>query len=426
MNKSYQVLNYALTDVGNVRTNNEDFFGSMQLREGNLFIVCDGMGAHQAGEQASSMCVNLIKEFFSSQASGNPAIDIYNAILFANEQIYVAAQVNDDFKGMGTTVAVLMITQNEIHVGHVGDSRVYILTDGQLFQLTKDHSFVQGLVDQGLISKEEMERHSRKNELTNAIGIFQQVKPTISKSSINAKVSDRFLLCSDGLNGMISDEDIRHEMKKEQTIDSMCVNLISHAKIAGGHDNITVSCVEIIKSPFASTNLEGAGLHGQINLTSSNNLLHATWFQLLIGISVLVCSILGYLVYTDELGFLSSPLKDEVQRKNMKITDSSEMSVQQPDERDKKKENKNTNNIKESKNKKGNTSEKSGNKKQTEQNNKATNAKAIGGKGADSKVIKKNANIKGKDSLPRKNNVNGAPIQQKDKNNVQDSSQKSG
>lgn len=338
MNKSYQVLNYALTDVGNVRSNNEDAYGNMQLREGNLYIVCDGMGAHQAGEQASSMCVNLIKEFFSTQASGNPAIDIYNAIIFANEQIYVAAQVNDHLKGMGTTVVVLMVTHNEIHVGHVGDSRIYILTDGQLFQLTKDHSFVQGLVDQGLISKDEMERHSRKNELTNAIGIFQQVKPTISKSPIKAKANDKFLLCSDGLNGMISDEDIRNEMRKEQTIDSMCANLVSRAKIAGGHDNITVSCIEIIKSPFGVTNLEGVGLYGQLSAKGPKNLIQSPLFKLILGLGILVFSILGYLVYNDDLAIWPFSSTTEVETTAPKESDTAKGVIQKPDERDRKKE----------------------------------------------------------------------------------------
>lgn len=406
MYKSYQVNNFSLTDVGNVRSNNEDFFGSMQLRDGSLYIVCDGMGAHQAGEQASSMCVNLIKEYFSSQASGNPSIDLYNAIIFANEQIFVAAQMNEHLKGMGTTVVALLITQNEIHIGHVGDSRIYLFSDNHLYQLTKDHSFVQGLVDQGLISKDEMERHSRKNELTNAIGIFQQVKPTISKSPLKAKVNDKFLLCSDGLNGMISDEDIRNEMKKEQSIDAMCVNLISRAKIAGGNDNITVSCVEIQQSPFNVTNLDGVGFYKHDLSQNSKTLLKSAWFQLVLGLSLLVFLVLGYLIYTGDLSLWPFSSKDDTNSViDLKSSENAEDdSSSMPDERDKVKDknvksdkNKNTLKVKEKK------VGQSNNKNQAAQKNKANTLKVSATKKPDSsRGNNQNNNKKNKDTSSQK------------------------
>jgi serine/threonine protein phosphatase PrpC len=427
MYKSYQVNNFSLTDVGNARSNNEDYFGSMQLRDGNLFIVCDGMGAHQAGEQASTMCVNLIKEYFSSQATGNPSIDLYNAIIFANEQIFVAAQMNEHLKGMGTTVVTLLITQNEIHIGHVGDSRMYLFSDNHLYQLTKDHSFVQGLVDQGLISKDEMERHSRKNELTNAIGIFQQVKPTISKSPLKAKVNDKFLLCSDGLNGMISDEDISNEMKKEQGIDAMCVNLISRAKIAGGIDNITVSCVEIQQSPFNVTNLDGVGFYNFDVSQNSKNLLKSVWFQFLLGLSFLIFLVLGYLIYTGDLSLWPFSSKDDTSVIDLKRSENAEDdSISLPDERDKvkdknfKKDN-NKNSIKSNGKKVG----QSNNKTQAAQKNKVNNLKGSATTNLDSSGRNRNNNFnKNKDTSSQKGKSKNSNNQKIDQPKTQDTAKK--
>jgi len=425
MHKSYQVNNFSLTDVGNVRTNNEDFFGSMSLREGNLYIVCDGMGAHQAGEQASSMCVNLIKEYFSSQATGNPSIDLYNAIIFANEQIYVAAQVNEHLKGMGTTVVSLLITQNEIHIGHVGDSRIYLFSDNHLYQLTKDHSFVQGLVDQGLISKDEMERHSRKNELTNAIGIFQQVKPTISKSPLKAKINDKFLLCSDGLNGMISDDEILIEMKKDQSIDALCINLISRAKIAGGYDNITVSCVEILQSSFNDTNLNGVGIYDNSSSLKSKNLLKSTWFQLVLALSFLVLVFLGYLFYTGDLNLFSFSSKTEAKlgEKGNEVSPIKN-STSIPDERDKVKDKKVNKSSKKGKGPSINKDKKalqSSNKNQESINKKVNNLRgSIKNKSDSTRVNIQNNSKKKKDTLPPSVKPKSSQIQKNEQTKTSD------
>jgi hypothetical protein len=243
--------------------------------------------------------------------------------------------------------------------------------------LTKDHSFVQGLVDQGLISKDEMERHSRKNELTNAIGIFQQVKPTISKSTLKAKVDDKFLLCSDGLNGMISDEEILIEMKKKQSIDSLCINLISSAKIAGGYDNITVSCVEIMQSSFNATNLDGVGVYGNSNSQNSRNLLMSTWFQLVLALSILVLVVFGYLFNTGDLNLFSFSSKSEaklIDRGNDESPNKDSTSI--PDERDRVKEkkvNKNSKIEKGTSNNKDNKARQPSNKNQESINNKVNN-----------------------------------------------------
>jgi len=296
MSADYKYISYSQTDVGNQRTNNEDSFGSLQLPDGHLFIVCDGMGAHQAGEHASSMCVRLIKDYFSYNVTGNSSIDLYNAIIFANEQLYIAAKNNADLKGMGTTVVTLLIRKNEIFIGHVGDSRIYLYSSNKLFQLTKDHSFVQNLVDQGIITRKEMETHSRKNELTNAIGIYPEIKPTISNSSIRVKTGDRFLLCTDGLNGMISDLDIKKILSSSDNIEVSCSVLINQAKLSGGLDNITTTLVSITKSPFTNTMHEGLNvlLENSQSNSATKPIYNKLWFQLLLAAIIPLSILFGY------------------------------------------------------------------------------------------------------------------------------------
>lgn len=310
MNTQYAFDHYSLTDIGNVRTNNEDSYGNIVLPNGQLFIVCDGMGAHQAGEHASSKCVSLIKEFFINNATGNSSIDLHNAIIFANEQLYLTAQNNAEMRGMGTTVVALLIQKDEIYVGHVGDSRIYLLSSGQLIQLTKDHSYVQTLVDQGIIARHEMERHPRKNELTNAIGIYPNVKPTISQTSIQAKQGDTFLLCTDGLNGMISDDEIRSVLKSGNKFDLQSIQLVNQAKLAGGLDNVTVTIIGILKSPFNQTRLNGVDFYASAGTQKNKkSLFSQLWFQLVVAAVIPLLFFMGFGLVTGSFQIFGNDLK---------------------------------------------------------------------------------------------------------------------
>lgn len=322
MNTQYAFDHYSLTDIGNVRTNNEDSYGNIVLPNGQLFIVCDGMGAHQAGEHASSKCVSLIKEFFVNNATGNSSIDLHNAIIFANEQLYLTAQNNAEMRGMGTTVVALLIQKDEIYVGHVGDSRIYLLSSGQLIQLTKDHSYVQTLVDQGIISRNEMERHPRKNELTNAIGIYPHVKPTISQTSIQAKQGDTFLLCTDGLNGMISDDEIRAVLKSGNKFDLQSIQLVNQAKLAGGLDNVTVTIIGILKSPFTQTRLNGVDFYASAGTQKNKkSLFSQLWFQLVVAAVIPLLFFMGYGLISGSFQIFGK--KDQITNKG-EIKDSNE------------------------------------------------------------------------------------------------------
>jgi len=247
-----------ITNVGKVRAANEDNMGESVTPNGHLFVVCDGMGGHVGGATASSIAVTSIIEFFQREVYDNPIQAIDHALSFANEQIYASALNNPELKGMGTTAVVLLIRNEECFVGHVGDSRIYLYSDSKLNRLTKDHSFVQTLVDSGIISDDEAESHPNKNQILQALGIASSVKGTISPAAILPKVGDTFLLCSDGLNGMVKDGDMQHILSVNN-IEIAAENLITAALNAGGTDNITAALVKIeesahVKSTFSHFN----------------------------------------------------------------------------------------------------------------------------------------------------------------------------
>jgi serine/threonine protein phosphatase PrpC len=243
----------SLTHVGKVRKANEDNLGQSPTPNGQLFVVCDGMGGHVGGAQASSIAVNSIIEFFQRDMYDNVIQAIDHALSFANEQIYASALSNPELKGMGTTAVILLIRGEECFIGHVGDSRIYLRSNRKLNRITKDHSFVQSLVDSGIIHDDEAENHPKKNQILQALGISPMVKATICQSPILTKAGDMFLLCSDGLNGMVNDRDIERIMQ-EDNLEVTCGNLITAALNGGGTDNITASLVLIQESAFASSN----------------------------------------------------------------------------------------------------------------------------------------------------------------------------
>ncbi len=245
------------TDVGLVRKANEDAAGYAPSEEvcnnGDLFIVCDGMGGHVGGAIASNTAVQSIIDHFKNGLHENPYIAINDAIVFANEQIFARAQAEPELKGMGTTCTVLLIRGSETFIGHVGDSRIYIQSKNKLHRITKDHSFVQTLVDQGLISDGDAESHPRKNELIKALGIRESVEPEVCSKAIEAVAGDCFMMCSDGLCGLVVDQDMEKVISDSISLDNKADKLIAMAKAAGGHDNITVALVDIQSSPFTSS-----------------------------------------------------------------------------------------------------------------------------------------------------------------------------
>lgn len=242
--------------IGLVRKANEDSIGSLTNKQtngnGDIFVVCDGMGGHVGGATASQTAVKCILQYFEQEVNPNPIVALEKAISFANQQIFGLAQQDPNLKGMGTTCTVLLSKEAKIYIAHVGDSRIYINTDNKLYRITKDHSFVQKLVDVGQLEDSEMENHPRKNELTKALGIGANVEVEVAENAILAKSGDKFLMCTDGLCGLVNDLTISNTINHTVGID--CVNeLIQLAENAGGNDNISLDLIDIIQSPHSKT-----------------------------------------------------------------------------------------------------------------------------------------------------------------------------
>ncbi len=246
-----KINSYLLTDKGRVRSANEDAFGSRKTPNGEVFVVCDGMGGHVGGATASNLAVESILDHLEHPAQ-NIYIAINESLQFANDQILGRTQEEPDLKGMGTTATILVVQDEGCIIAHVGDSRIYLKSDGILNRLTKDHSFVQGLVDQGVITDDQAETHPQKNQILEALGIKPRVNATIAEIPVKPKVGDCFLMCSDGLNGMINDDQIS-SLLEEENIEVSANNLIASANNAGGKDNITVCLVFIQESPFETS-----------------------------------------------------------------------------------------------------------------------------------------------------------------------------
>ena len=244
------------TDVGRVRPANEDSIGSIIDSAGiysNVYIVCDGMGGHVGGARASQTAIRSIDEYFRGTPDPTPNIALKTAIEFANMQIFGDAQSNPEYKGMGTTVTLMVESNGLLYIAHVGDSRIYINTDRELYRITKDHSFVQNLVDAGQLTDAEMETHKRKNELTRALGIAMDVDVEVAPQPVMAKKGDKFLLCSDGLCGLINDSMISATINTYSDLVSCVDELIQLANNAGGHDNISADLIEVLESDFVKT-----------------------------------------------------------------------------------------------------------------------------------------------------------------------------
>ena len=231
------------TDVGKVRTQNEDYYGSWENENGHLFVVCDGMGGHVGGAIASRIAVESIQTYFLHNKAENPIIAIQKALEYANTCIWQRKVEQPELSGMGTTAVIVLIKNEKVFYAHVGDSRIYLFTEGKLKRLTKDHSLVQSLVDSGNITEEEAERHPNRNQIYKALGIDVCVEPTVCIAPVAPKKGDCFLLCTDGLSGLVNDEVIKKTISAEGSVQQKAFNLIELANHNGGSDNITAQLI---------------------------------------------------------------------------------------------------------------------------------------------------------------------------------------
>ena len=249
-----KLSSFPATHVGKVRKANEDSFAYKIINDSTaVYVVCDGMGGHVGGAVASQKAVQCIVDSIEGADLANYKLAINNAFIYANEQVYAESVNNPELTGMGTTGVVLVIKDDSCYVGHVGDSRIYLMSDSQLHRLTKDHSFVQQLVDRGELKDEEAENHPMKNRILRAIGIAPDIETDVCPREIKVKSGDCFLLCSDGLNGMIQDKKIQAIMASDNTLEEKGQLLINAALDEGGKDNITAFLIHIDGSPHAES-----------------------------------------------------------------------------------------------------------------------------------------------------------------------------
>ncbi len=228
------------TDVGVVRPSNEDSFdvllhGDAPVGDA-LLAVADGMGGHSAGEVASRMALDILKDELSNESSATVR-SLRSAALRANEGVYLESTSKYDLRGMGTTLVVGLLARDVLHICNIGDSRAYLLRSGGLKQLTTDHSWVSDMVARGALTPEQASTHPRRNILTRALGIGESVQ--VDTTRVTLRQGDRVLLCSDGLHGLVDDSGIS-EILRERTLEKAAHELVESAKRAGGDDNITV------------------------------------------------------------------------------------------------------------------------------------------------------------------------------------------
>jgi serine/threonine protein phosphatase PrpC len=236
---------WAQSDIGKKRKSNEDsFFASDSLR---LYIVADGMGGHRGGDTASRLAVFSAVATFQDEINKKSQTShaLERALAISAQRVYEASNEDPELRGMGTTLSVLAISDDLAFIAHIGDSRVYCIRDQEICQVTRDHSLVYEQVLAGLMSAEEAKYSNLRNIITRAIGS----KPLVDADffSFELKDNDLFLLCTDGLNSMLSDAEICERVSEESKEDALN-GLINHANMNGGDDNITAVLVQVEKS----------------------------------------------------------------------------------------------------------------------------------------------------------------------------------
>lgn len=233
-----QYLHIGLSDKGCVRESNQDVFRVSYGINGDLFVLCDGMGGTELGAEAARKAADVITKIFTETWVDDPYELIADAFEKANREIYQLAQNKN--KSAGTTAALVLLRDNRMYYAHVGDSRIYYLSGKRFFALTEDHSLVQSMVNKSIISPKEARTHSKRHIVTRALGSEKEVKPDISKEELRPENGDTVLICSDGLSDQMDDDSIEAIIKREIPVERRAQMLVDQAKEYGGSDNITV------------------------------------------------------------------------------------------------------------------------------------------------------------------------------------------
>jgi len=242
MNFDFEIGNHS--DAGRVRKANEDYFGSFHGRFGELLIVCDGMGGHKGGETASRLAVDVIKNHFENlNADYDVKLELLNALTAANIKLVETAGEDKSLAGMGSTAVIVLFKDDLAYTANLGDSRIYLVRDEKIKQLTTDHSLVQQMIDSDMLSAEEAENHPKKNVITKSLGREGAVEPDTTEP-IELLKNDKFILCTDGLTNYVRDEEILN-IAANNPVQQAAGKLVDMANQKGGSDNITVQIAEV-------------------------------------------------------------------------------------------------------------------------------------------------------------------------------------
>lgn len=235
---------FSITDIGQYRKKNQDYFFTSEIPVGNLpnlFIVADGMGGHNAGEYASKYTVDTIVEQIQQSISLEPVAIIEEAVKEANKRLVEKAEEEETLRGMGTTVVISTLVGEKLYAANVGDSRLYIIHYG-IEQITRDHSLVEEMVRLGEMDRETARAHPDKNIITRVVGVTKDISVDFFERVMGE--DEQILMCSDGLTNMVEDEDIRRILNGQRDIAEKAEKLVEAANRNGGKDNITVVVIE--------------------------------------------------------------------------------------------------------------------------------------------------------------------------------------
>lgn len=234
----------AKSDIGRKRSNNEDAY--LIEPDKGFLTVADGMGGGASGEVASRLFTEAAFEIFSKseKQSEQEILElIQKTFQIANERIFTQAKINSEYDTMGCTAELIAFYDHKFILGHVGDSRTYLLRQSRLKKITRDHSLIQDQIDKGLISKGDARNHSQRNVILRAVGAYENLE--VDLISGKCKAGDIFLLCSDGLTGMVDDHAIEMVLSSSASLPDKTKQLVNMANSAGGYDNITVALCEV-------------------------------------------------------------------------------------------------------------------------------------------------------------------------------------
>lgn len=233
------------TDVGKERQVNEDSMTVFDSPNGQILAVCDGMGGQAAGDVASQLAVSIIESILTDNTFDTPEEAIRRSVMAANQGVLNKTAQNPELEGMGATCVMLVIKNGRVHCGWVGDSRIYYIANHTIRQISHDQSYIQQLLDSGQITKEEAFNHPQKNEIVNCIGLQGMTAPETIAVPIVPEPGSIFLLCSDGLSGMVDDAQIERVLSNSKmSLQAKADRLVAMANEAGGLDNITVELVQ--------------------------------------------------------------------------------------------------------------------------------------------------------------------------------------